>query len=133
MGPAAARDLEGLLAEARPHDVVGLRTAADPSDRLELDDAQSRRILASLADAVTRGLGDCPVRGLYTTGGDVTHAVTCALGAEGIEIIAEVLPMAVQGRLLGGPREGLPIVTKGGLVGGRDAAVVCLRSLMSTT
>ena len=43
------------------------------------------------------------VDGLYLTGGDVAAAVT-ALGADGFAVEAEVLPLAVAGHLVGGPR-----------------------------
>jgi hypothetical protein len=49
-----------------------------------------------------------PVGGLYVTGGDVTVRVMAALGAHGIELEEEVLPLAVAGRLQGGPHSGLP-------------------------
>ncbi|MDQ7802385.1 four-carbon acid sugar kinase family protein [Amycolatopsis sp. A133] len=40
-----------------------------------------------------------------------------------------VLPLAVTGRLSGGPHAGLPFATKGSLIGGRDGAVARLEHL----
>lgn len=65
------------------------------------------------------------IGGLYASGGDIAVEVTKSLGAEGFEIDTEVLPPAVAGRLSGGPHAGLPFATKGGSIGGRDAAVPC--------
>ncbi|MEW6226822.1 MAG: four-carbon acid sugar kinase family protein [Bacillota bacterium] len=70
------------------------------------------------------------VVGLYLTGGDVAHAVLKELGGVGIDIKGEVLPLAAYGLLIGGPYEGLPLVTKGGLIGGEGAAVRCVGHLL---
>jgi D-threonate/D-erythronate kinase len=40
-----------------------------------------------------------------------------------------VVPLAVCGSLVGGPWDGLPIVTKGGLVGDAGTTVACLTHL----
>lgn len=73
--------------------------------------------------------GTSRIGGLYATGGDIAVEVTKSLGAEGFEIDTEVLPPAVAGRLSGGPHTGLPVATKSGLIGGRDAAVTRLEHL----
>jgi uncharacterized protein YgbK (DUF1537 family) len=59
----------------------------------------------------------------------VTAEVLDGLGGAGIEIHAEVVPLATSGFVVGGDHAGLPIVTKGGLVGGTDTAIVCLDAL----
>jgi hypothetical protein len=43
-----------------------------------------------------------------------------------------VIPLAVAGTVVGGPWDGLQMVTKGGLVGGADAALLCLEHLRLT-
>ncbi len=73
------------------------------------------------------------VTGLYTTGGDVTAAVMSAVGAVGMEIEKEIIPLAVGGRLVGGRADGMPIVTKGGLIGDSGTAALCLDYLMATS
>jgi len=47
----------------------------------------------------------------------------------GIEVQEEVLPLAVYGKILGGDYDGLPIVTKGGLIGDSDAITNCINHL----
>jgi uncharacterized protein YgbK (DUF1537 family) len=66
---------------------------------------------------------------LYTTGGHVTREVCEALNADGIDLLDEIIPLVSYGKILGGPFNGLPIVTKGGFVGPQDAAVTSIRYL----
>jgi D-threonate/D-erythronate kinase len=117
--------LRELLAAAPSPGAVGVRALpAEGNDRVSAEAA--RRIPEALGEIVRRCLTDRPVGGLYVTGGDVTVRVLAALGAEGIELEEEVLPLAVAGRLRGGPHGGLPFTTKGGLIGGPLAAVACV-------
>lgn len=130
---ALARRLAELVARAPPGGVVGVRTSGGPDDVVELTAGEAARVPRALGAAVSRALESVTAAGLYLTGGDVTVGVAEALGASGVEVDEEVLPLAVAGRLVGGPHDGLPVVTKGGLVGGRDAAVACLDRLRSRT
>jgi uncharacterized protein YgbK (DUF1537 family) len=124
VGEVVRRLLE-LLAAAPGADVVGVRAApADGEARVGAEVA--RHIPEALGEIVRLVLADRPVGGLYVTGGDVTVRVMAALGAHGIELEEEVLPLAVAGRLQGGPHSGLPFTTKGGLIGGPLAAVACV-------
>jgi uncharacterized protein YgbK (DUF1537 family) len=61
---------------------------------------------------------------IFATGGDTADAVLSAAGARGIEIFGEVVTGMVQGAILGGPMDGMPMVTKAGAFGKRDALVV---------
>ncbi len=65
-------------------------------------------------------------RGIYTSGGDVTLAVTNRLGSKGFILKDEVEPLAVYGHLLGDRCNGLSIVTKGGFVGNDSTLVHCV-------
>ncbi|SED43588.1 Uncharacterized conserved protein YgbK, DUF1537 family [Streptomyces sp. 2112.3] len=87
------------------------------------------RILRALAEIARRAVTELCPGGLYASGGDVAAAVTSALGADGFAIETEVLPLAIAGRLVGGPHDGLLFATKGGLIGGPDAARDCLEHL----
>ena len=66
------------------------------------------------------------VDGLYLTGGDLAAACLAELAADGLDVTDEVVPLAVAGNIVGGPWSGLPVVTKGGLVGDDDTVVACL-------
>lgn len=121
-GPAAAAG--ELLAAG--HRVVGVRARA-PAPGTPVDPEVAARLPAALGKTARLVLGTHRIGGLYATGGDI--AVTQTPGTEGFGIDAEVLLLAVAGRLSGGPHAGLPFATKGGLIGGRDAAVACLEHL----
>lgn len=90
----------------------------------------SHRINTGLAD-ITRGiLSRCPqALGLFVTGGDVLVAVCKALSSPGMQVVDEVEPLAAFGRLIGGSRPGLPLITKGGMVGDDTAMVRAVRRL----
>lgn len=84
---------------------------------------------AVLARATRRSLESEQVDGLYLTGGDLAAACLAELAADGLDVTDEVVPLAVAGNIVGGPWSGLPVVTKGGLVGDDDTVVACLQFL----
>ncbi|MCB0626655.1 MAG: four-carbon acid sugar kinase family protein [Saprospiraceae bacterium] len=93
-------------------------------------DTVSGLINRGIAQTVERLL-DAPLRvgGLYLSGGDTTIAVFRRLGAVGLVLERDVLPLVAYGHLMGGRFEGMPVVTKGGTAGDRDATKVCARFL----
>ncbi|ONI79273.1 hypothetical protein ALI144C_25945 [Actinosynnema sp. ALI-1.44] len=108
-------------------DVVGVRTMAAALDR-EL----AARLPGVLAEITRQILTRHRIGGLYATGGDIATAITAALDTDGFVIDDEVVPLAVVGRLAGGPFNGLPFATKGGLIGDHAAAVACIERLRGT-
>jgi uncharacterized protein YgbK (DUF1537 family) len=106
------------------HQVVGVRTKAEMLDR-EL----AARLPGVLAETTRLVLTRHRIGGLYATGGDIATAITAALDTDGFVIDDEVVPLAVVGRLAGGPFNGLPFATKGGLIGDATAAVACIERL----
>jgi len=122
------RVVEGLAVIPAAEQVIGVRS----SDVLAVDPETAGRIAAGFAEIAARALDRVEgIKGIYTSGGDITLGVCRRLQAGAIQLDAEVLPLAVQGRLVGGLRPGLAIVTKGGLVGDRTAAVTCVRHLLN--
>lgn len=109
--------------------VVGIRTWL-PGAAEQVDRTTAARIRGVLADATAVLLAEHAFGGLYATGGDIAEAVTESLASDGFAIETEVLPLAVAGRLVGGPHDGLPFATKGGLIGGQGAAVSCVEHLI---
>lgn len=109
------------VAPAAPTTATGPAPVSDPDT--------AARILRCLAEVSRRAVAELSPGGLYASGGDVAAAVTSALGAEGFAIQTEVLPLAIAGHLVGGPHDGLLFATKGGLIGGPDAARDCLEHL----
>lgn len=138
-----ARLVEGLSAAPDSAEVLGLCTARLPEDVLDLEklarDAYvsvtevSHRINSGLAEAAARLLRDARLRlgGLFTSGGEVTLAVTQRLDALGFSVRDEVLSRAMYGRFIGGLYPGLSMVTKGGFVGGPEAIDQCIDYLLT--
>ena len=75
------------------------------------------RFLAAVLTETRPGL-------LFLTGGDTADAVLTFAGAKGIRILGEIVTGVVQGTLIGGPLDGLPVVTKAGAFGREDTLVV---------
>lgn len=128
---ATARLLDEALDEAGAVDIVILATVLDESDRWSPSPEEATQIPIALARAVRRALESHPVDGVFTTGGDVTAALLAELGSHGLEVSDEVVPLAVAGSLVGGPWDGLQVVTKGGLVGDARTTIACLDHLRS--
>lgn len=68
-------------------------------------------------------------QGLYTSGGDITVAVSRKLNATGIQLLGEVVPLAAYGELVSGKADGMKIVTKGGMAGDVNALKNCINYL----
>ena len=122
----------GLIERAASARAIIIATVLETSDLRELTDAESEQTTRRLALIASAVMSAMPICGLYTTGGDVTATVMRELGALGMEIDKEIVPLAVGGRLVGGRADGLPIVTKGGLIGEAGTAVECLEFLSTT-
>jgi D-threonate/D-erythronate kinase len=127
---ATAAALVKVARAADPGDVVLLATALHAQDVVPLRGTDGVEVPRALGRITRQAMQECVVDGLYTTGGDVTAAVLDALGARGLEVEDEVLPLAVAGEIVDGPWSGMPVVTKGGLVGGPDAATTCVDHLL---
>lgn len=90
-------------------------------------------ITSTLADTVARVLGETgdTIGGLYASGGDVSVAVSERLNASGFDVRDEVIPLAIYSKIIGGKMSGMPIVTKGGLIGQEDTLLRCIDYLKS--
>ncbi len=76
-----------------------------------------RRCLARCRKVFT----DYDVRGVILTGGETATVACEAWEAAGIRLECEIAPGFPWGRLAGGPADGLPLATKAGGFGDRDA------------
>ncbi|MDQ4084845.1 MAG: four-carbon acid sugar kinase family protein [Actinomycetota bacterium] len=126
---ATVAELRKVVEAARPGEVVLLATALTAEDVVPLQGDAGTALPQALGRVTRRVLQECVVDGLYTTGGDVTAAVLDELGARGLDVEDEVVPLAVAGEIVDGPWSGMPIVTKGGLVGDARTAVACIEHL----
>lgn len=126
-----------LLEKMNDYNIIGITTANNEKDILNLnsiakqlnitEDEVSQKITTGLAkiNKIVLDQSNLAIGGLYTSGGDVTIAVCNELEAIGIEVIDEVLPLAVYGKILGGKYHNTAIVTKGGLIGDEKAIIKC--------
>jgi uncharacterized protein YgbK (DUF1537 family) len=89
-------------------------------------DAAASAAAGLLADAHERGLR---CRGVVASGGHLASLLVDALGAQRISVSGEVAPLCARGAIAGGPWSGLPVVTKGGLVGDDDTLAALVDDL----
>lgn len=126
---STAARLRQALTTATDDAVVLLATALGDEDLLRLEGRLAAALPEQLAGAVHRALLSAPVGGLFTSGGDLTAALLLRLGAIGLDVGGEVEPLAVEGTLVGGDWAGLPVITKGGLVGDARSVLACVDRL----
>lgn len=69
------------------------------------------------------------VSGMFITGGDTAWGFLDKVGAKGSSILGEILVGIPMMRLVGGPCDGLKMVTKAGAFGGEDAISFAMRKL----
>ena len=101
-----------------------------PAAGAQAHKSRSKRLRA--AEWVAQGLGffvaavlkRCKPAFVFATGGDTADAVLTAVKGGGLRILGEIISGMVEGRLLGGPLKGLPMITKAGAFGKEDALVV---------
>lgn len=79
------------------------------------------RVAEALGTVAVSVLDEAPLAGAVVTGGDTAQAMLDLLEADGIDLVSEVLAGIPFGRVHGGRRPGLQIVTKAGGFGGPDA------------
>lgn len=94
------------------------------------DERRDPRLADAAADAAAALLGRVHERGLrcrgvVASGGHMASRLVDALGAGRLGVAGEIAPLCPRGTLHGGPWSGLPVVTKGGLVG-EDATLATL-------
>lgn len=126
---ATVPDVVRAIEQATPGEIVLLATVLDSSDLRSLSPEEGDALPVALGRIARQVLQEGSVDGIYTTGGDITAAVLHELDGQGLDVEDEVVPLAVAGEIVSGPRAGLPMVTKGGLVGDTDTTVRCLDRL----
>ena len=113
------------------HLIVSIGSSPKTSDfsrRIERQQA-AQSMIEGLGRVLAAVLKETRPGVLFLTGGDTADAVLTAVGSEGITIHGEILPGVVNGRLMGGALDGLPVVTKAGAFGGDDTLVALHETL----
>lgn len=134
---------ENVLKKLNDYQILGIRTIKDEGDVLNIEEIAQKRGLHvdDVAEKISGGLAQITkeildrssgvLGALYTSGGDTTVAVCRELEAVGVEVKDEVIPLAAYGRIIGGKYNNIPLITKGGLVGGEDAISICIEYLLT--
>lgn len=118
-----AGHLERLAVETTTHLRAG-RCVAIGTVTLPYVSGQEAAVAAALAHLAALAIGGCRPAGVVATGGDVAREVCRALGAHAVAIMGEVQAGVPAGVLVGGPHDGLRVVTKAGGFG--DPAAISL-------
>lgn len=106
-----------------------LLRVSPPAKSGHLSERGRERLPRLLAETLLRALDRASVSGLYSSGGDITAAILEAARIDAFEVVGEVIPLAVYGRAIGGALDGVPVVTKGGLIGTEITAEACMNQL----
>lgn len=101
----------------------GLDVLAPPSAEGSDDPARRRETAARLAEAARARVQRSRPGTLLVTGGETAIAVLAALRARGLSLAGEVAPGVALGTIVGGPFDGLAVVTKAGGFGDPDTLV----------
>ncbi len=90
----------------------------------------SDRINTAFAEVVLAVVqNDERFKGIYSTGGDITLAIHRAAGTVALRLIEEVVPLAGYGIAIGGRLAGKAFLSKGGMVGDKNAMITCITYL----
>lgn len=128
----ARKDESNVLA------VVG--NGIDPAKKLPLDEWSkklhasveklSEKINDAFAEIILQVMEqDADIRGLYSTGGDITAAIHRRAGTVALRLLEEVVPLAAFAQISGGALDSMYCVSKGGMVGDENAIVTCISYL----
>ena len=106
---------------------------AEWSERLGKSiEALSEKINEAFAEITLRVMAqDKRIRGLYSTGGDITAAIHRRAGTIALRLLEEVVPLAAFGQAIGGDMEFMYCISKGGMVGDENAMTTCVHYLQS--
>lgn len=145
LGEEWKQEIEAISKEAVQfldgHDVLVITTNSPHHEQLDLTAIaqQQNTTEEQLAKRIASGIGmitmkvlqstDYSVGGCFSSGGDITSSICTISHAEGIKLEEEVLPLVAFGKLMGGELDGLPIITKGGMAGDKDALFKSIKFL----
>lgn len=91
--------------------------------KIEVDEV-SKRINQSLIKIAEAVIDEFKIKGVFSSGGDTTLSFLLDNDAKGIELVDEVMPLCVYGKVVEGKYNELPIITKGGMIGNEDAYLI---------
>lgn len=137
------RAVTAALEAIHQQDILIITTNSPEAKRLELKRLAEEQGVSQdqLAKRIADGLGkitriviqstNYEIGGCFSSGGDVTASL-CSVGrAEGIKLKNEVLPLVAYGEFIGGYFDGIPLATKGGMVGDKKAIHTIVKHLLA--
>ncbi len=89
----------------------------------QMDLQKSKRIVSSLGEIANQLVSERLVKLLILTGGDTAAHVFEKMGSHSMALEKEILPGIPSGKLIGGPFEGLQVITKAGGFGEKDSFI----------
>jgi len=113
-----------VLSSIYPENRIDFEPYLKSGQTIEDISSMINQTVASIVHNILKA--DPAIGSLYTSGGDISAAVCARLDATGIILDREIVPLASYGELFGGDFEGLRCITKGGMVGDKDALVTCV-------
>lgn len=135
------RAVDEALAHMQKEDVLIITTQSPTKENIDIKKIASKHQMEEdvLAKNIADGLAKVthlvmeqspyPIGGCFSSGGDVSASLCTMTKAEGIKVEEEVLPLTSYGKLIGGAFHGKPIVTKGGLIGDKQAIYQSIKFL----
>ncbi|GAA0740410.1 four-carbon acid sugar kinase family protein [Clostridium oceanicum] len=70
------------------------------------------------------------IRGIFSSGGDISVSICRKFNSAGLELLDEVIPLAAYGKFIEGEFPEMKIVSKGGMVGNQDGMKLCVDYLL---
>lgn len=137
------RAVKALLAKRKESDLLALiGSGIDPAKKLPLGEWAQRRGISvddlsetindAFAEVILRVMAEeRRIRGLYSTGGDITAAIHRRAGTVALRLLEEVLPLAAFAQVIGGEMDAMYCISKGGMVGDEGAMVRCVSYLQN--
>ncbi|MCK1998133.1 four-carbon acid sugar kinase family protein [Psychrobacillus psychrodurans] len=135
------RAMKEAIIKLEEQEVLIITTYAPGAGKLNLKEIAVREGVTEeiLAKRLTEGLAkvthsvidqtEHTIDGMFSSGGDVTAALCSVSEAQAIGLQDEVLPLAAYGHFIGGVFDGIPVITKGGMVGDKYSIYKCVRFL----
>lgn len=133
-------DVNRLADGAQDYTAEVVRRVKEMSERFQVVGLRTDGVTASLGDghtvseAVARLVVNLihryPFDGLYLSGGEVAFTTLQAMEVKGLQLMGEILPLCVMAKLVGGPFQGMHIITKGGSVGDEAAILTSVKALL---
>ncbi|MCI8577182.1 MAG: four-carbon acid sugar kinase family protein [Lachnospiraceae bacterium] len=107
-----------------------IELSQEVGEKKGMDLAEVGDYVRSLIGRIAREVLDAAaVSGVYLTGGDTALGMLLNIGADGSEILDEILVGVPLVRVRGGSFEGMKLVTKAGAFGAEDTAAFAMRKI----